>query len=276
MTTPALSVATDLGRLYRRPEADPAALSNVTQAVRSGLLVPSVTNVIDVLNKPFLATWHAKEVALAAVDVHQSHPGLIESKPTKAVDYLKKAATRKAEAAAALGDEVHNAVEALAAGQPVEVSDAALPFLDSWRAFVADFAPEFLHLEASCFGQVISGDAKLGYAGTADAIIRVAGKTYVVDYKTGKSIHTEAALQLSALAHASDIVTEEGTAPMPAIDAGAVIHLTANGYSFRPVDITDNTWNVFSSLRTVWDFHARNLASRAPLFVSPAMKPAVA
>ena len=38
-----------------------------------------------------------------------------------------------------------------------------------------------------------------GYAGTADFIIEVDGKTFLADLKTGKWLHDEIGLQLSAL-----------------------------------------------------------------------------
>jgi hypothetical protein len=275
MTTPALAVSTDFGRLYRKPGTNLDAALNIVTAVAQGTLMPSVTNVIDVLNKPYLNAWHAKEAAIAAVNVNARFPGLVEAKPREATAWLKEAANRKAAAAAALGDEVHNAVEALGRGDTVgAVSELALPYINSWRAFVEDFRPEFVHLEATCFGTVDTRNGLKPYAGTVDAILRINGQLLVTDYKSGKSVHTEAALQLSALAHAKEIVTDNGDlAAMPAIDGGAVIHLTPTGYAFRRTDIGEATWAVFCDLRDIWDFHVQNLNSRAPLYIAPPTRP---
>lgn len=273
MTTPRLSVPTDFGRLYRLPTVDESALPGAEQALAEGLLVPSVTNVIDVLNKPYLQTWYAKRAAEDAIEVVRNHPGLIEEKPRKALAYIKGAAERTTKAAANLGDRVHNTVEALARGIEVPIDEDLRGYVRSWHRFVEDFSPEFVHLEATCFGEVESPDGDLGYAGTADFIAKIHGLTVVGDYKTGKSIHTEASLQLAALAHARLITCEDenSVSQMPTVDVGAVVHLTATGYELHAVDVQGPAWEAFSRLRAVWDFHAANLVSRTPLFVGPSL-----
>lgn len=274
MTTPRLALATSMGRLYRRPEIDEGSLpAAIEQALTEGLLVPSVTNVIDVFNKPFLQTWYAKRAAEDAIDVVKNHPGLIEQKPYKALTYIKGAAERTSKAAADLGDEVHNTVEALARGESVTISPRTRGYVDAWHRFVEDFRPEFLHLEATCYGVVPSETGDLGYAGTADFIARINGLTVVGDYKTGRSIHTEAALQLSALAHATRITNadETGLLDMPTIDGGVVLHLTASGYKLLAVDTFGPAWDAFMQARRAWDFHQANLSSRGPLFFGPAL-----
>lgn len=269
MTTPHLSHATDYGRLYRRPDVSPDLVGDVDAAVSQGLLVPSVTNVIDVMNKPYLQTWYGKMAAQAAVDVSKTHPGLMAQRPWRAVDFLKNAATRHTEAAASLGDTVHNIVEALSLGQNPDVPEEVSGYVDGWHQFVADFSPTFLRAEATCFGFVDGTPGELGYAGTADFIATINGLTVIGDYKTGRSIHTEAALQLSALAHSRFITNDDHTelSPMMDVDGGVVLHLTANGYVLHPVDIFGEPWDSFSHLRRVWNFHQRNLVAKAPLFV---------
>ena len=51
------------GRLYRWPGSDlPETMrpAQMNDALREGLLVPSVTNVIDVRGKDYLQRWYAK------------------------------------------------------------------------------------------------------------------------------------------------------------------------------------------------------------------------
>lgn len=273
MTLPQLAEPTEFGRLYRRPTTPMDLMPKTDVALQQNLLMPSVTNIIDVLSKPFLQTWYASEAAKAAIEVSKSHPGLMAQRPFDAIKWLKSAAERKAQAAASLGDEVHNAVEALAKGEAVTVSETAQPYIDGWHQFVKDFSPEFLHLEATCYGMVDSPRGPLAYAGTADFICRINGQVVVGDYKSGKSIHTEAALQLSALAHATEITNEDHTdlEAMPHVDGGVVLHLTPTGYVLYPVD-TNAPWEVFCDLRGLWNFHKQNLASRKPLFVGKAVK----
>ena len=272
VTTPALAQATDIGRLYRLPTTDPATLPPAAEALKQGLLLPSVTNVIDVFNKPYLQTWYAKRAAEDAVTVNKTHPGLMEGKPYKAIAWLKDAALRSSGLAAGIGDTVHNLVEDLARGLSPVIPDEVSGYVHAWEQFVTDFQPEFLHLEATCYGTVNG----LGYAGTADFIARINGKVLVGDYKTGKSVHTEAALQLAALAHAESITNDDHTdvTAMPVADGGIVLHLTSTGYRVHPVDVSGGAWDAFGKARELWDFHQANLASRDPLFVaSPVHSP---
>jgi hypothetical protein len=271
MTQPALALATSFGRLYRRPETPVETIpSDPAAALAAGVLFPSVTNVIGVLDKPYLNGWYAREAAKAAVEVEKTHPGLIRSKPWDAINFLKDAAPRKAAAAAALGDVVHNTVELLGAGQDIDAPDeVSAAYVDNWRRFVKDYDPTFTHLEATCFGTVLGPDGQeLHYAGTTDFIASIGGNLFVGDYKTGRAVHTEAGLQLAALANAHTLVTSDGEViPMPRIDGGMVVHVNADMYRVWPVVDWDAAWAAFGQLRQVWQFHQENLVSRNPIIL---------
>jgi hypothetical protein len=271
MTTPKLAHATKFGRLYQRPETDASLLKPTWDAVTAGYLLPSVTNVIDVLSKPFLQTWYAKRAAEDALQVNTTHPGLMNAKPFEAIKWISNAALRTSNSAAELGDKVHNAVEMLALGQEPEITSEMEGYVESWRKFIEDCNPEFLFLEATGYGIVpVSAKVKKGFAGTADFIARINGKVYIGDYKTGKSIHTEAALQLAALAHTTEIFDEatETMQPTPKIDGGLVVHLTANGYELHLLEDLEQPWEQFKKMRDLWDFQQSNLNSRTPLFLT--------
>lgn len=275
MTTPKLALDSAFGRLYRRPSTDPQELPGVEDALASGSLMPSVTNVIGCLDKPFLTTWYGKLAAEDAVETVRKHPGLIESRPQAAVGWLKKAGHRRLTAAAALGDEVHQAAEALALGlAPDPLSDAAGPYVEGVRQFLSEFSPRFLHVEATCFGVV--NDPLVGplpYAGTADFIAEVNGMVLVGDFKTGKSIHTEAALQVAALANATDLALPDGTlVPMPRSDSGLIVHVRPGKFVCYQADTGPLAWQLFGTLRRLWDFHVANLESRGPLLMSGPLK----
>ena len=266
MTTPRLAHSTKYGRLYQRPETAVASLKPHAEALKNGLLMPSVTNVIDVMNKPFLQTWYAKRAAEDAVQVNTTHPGLMESKPAEAIKWIAGAALRTSNSAAELGDKVHEAVEVLANGETPEITPDIKGHVKSWEKFVLEQAPNFKFLEATAYGKTPEGHQ---YAGTADFIAEINGKLYVGDYKTGKSIHTEAALQLSSLAHAQELYDEvlEQMLPMPKIDGGLVVHLTANGYNLHVVEDLSEPYKVFSQLRQVWEFYSQNSTSMSPMFM---------
>jgi hypothetical protein len=269
MTTPRLSHSTKFGRLYQRPETHAEEIGSPEEALSSGILVPSVTNIIDTLAKPYLRNWYSKLAAEEAVRLEKAHPGLIKSKPSEANKWIAKAAERSLDVSASLGDKVHNATEMLARGEEPEIDAKIRPYIDSWEKFILECEPDFLYLEATTYGTTDKDGAALGFAGTADFIATINEKTYVGDYKTGKAIHTEASLQLSALAHTDEIFDEETNelSPLPEIHGGLVVHITDNGYQLYTVTDLEQPWVEFQRLRGIWDFHQKNLNTRAPLFL---------
>jgi hypothetical protein len=259
MTAPALAVdgGDKIGRLYRHPEQPlpddvryddngrPYLRHRDAQAhLLSGRLLPSITNVIGVRDKPHLLRWTGKMVAQEAVRIAQQYPERITASPAKAVDYLKEAANRDRDGAAEQGDAVHNACEDLARGLPCPaLPPAQMLYVDAWKAWLDRWQPEFLALEATVYGRA----GGLNYAGTGDLIFRAAGLTIAADYKTTRSgIHADVALQLSAIAHAAQMSPDNETlAPMLSVDAGVAIHLSPEGYQVKPVVLDEDVWEVF-------------------------------
>lgn len=277
MTSPLLAQGSPYGRLYRHPLTTGIEDHTIEEALKLGLLVPSITNIIDTLNKPFLTTWHGRLAAKAAIDTIFDYPGLIQSKPRDAEEYIKNAAPRKLVASGILGDAVHGIVEQLSRGEEVLNIESKLePYIESFHKFRSEFAPEYHYFEVTCFGSII--DPVLGelkYAGTADFLATVNGIFFVGDYKTGKSVHTEASMQLAALANAKEMILESGEIiTMPKVDSGLVVHLTPKGFALHKSDPFGDAWDVFSELRKLWDFHVANLASKKPLLLSTPIRKA--
>jgi hypothetical protein len=185
-----------------------------------------------------------------------------------AARWIKGAAERHRDEKAELGSDVHDEAEAfiLAHGEDLARAvsgDADLPawpdrlagHMTSFLAFCRDFEPEFLATEATVFNRTQA------YAGTLDAILRVKLKNgssgvLLVDYKSGRAVYEEVALQLSAYAHAEFVGLPDGVTevPLPAIDAAAVLHITPDGYRFRLVRTDDAVFRAFQFAREVYRF----------------------
>ena len=226
MTTPALAQnVKGKGRHYQAPD---------------GELVPSITNVLGVLNKPALPRWAAKMVAEQAVAMRDSLPKLDEA---EAIDMLKGAPWRSSGRAADRGTTIHAYLETRLQGlEPKEISGEAARFRKAADAFLDEWTPEPLHIEMTVFGD--------GYAGTGDlwAVLNN-GAVAVLDYKTSKAIYPEAALQLAALAHAT--TTPDGD-PAPKVDEAWVVRIGEDGYEAKQVRDVAGCYEVFRSLLTAW------------------------
>jgi hypothetical protein len=165
-----------------------------------------------------------------------------------AIDYLKQAPWREREHKAKVGSAVHAEIEAAILGKPrpVQPADVA-PFVEQFRRFEADFAPEWMAAEMTVWNRTES------YAGTLDWIARIGGRVVLGDTKTGKDIYPEVALQLAAYWRAEFGLMADGSEePMPTFDGAVVLHLAEDGYRLLPIHVDDGTWNSFRYVREVF------------------------
>src|SRR5690348_16205234 len=182
---------------------------------------PSVTTVLDIIAKPALGPWYAKEERRyfeAAMLEVLSKPGArdpeyVLTAVATAVTGVK-AADRAKQQAATIGTAVHAGIEwALRtqlgedAGPEPRLPDAAAWAVESWKDWAKSVALEPLAIERTVYCEVC------GYAGTLDLYARVSGIPTVIDWKSGKAIYPEAFLQNVAYRHAADrrgLYSEQG------------------------------------------------------------------
>jgi len=232
---------------------------------RADVTVPGVTSIIDMLPKPFLPFWSAKMSAELAVDSFDFLSRMAERDRQGAIDYLKGASRRYTAIRAAIGSDAHDLFERMARGEQVgSVHPDMEPYRRGFAEFLKVVNPELIRAED------VAWSDRYDYAGSFDAWLRVwvdaDGKVtpdrsgepllLVTDWKTSKDVHAEVALQLSAYAHADRVVSAAGESiPMPEFDGGAVLHITPDGWTFRPVRIDGEVFDMFLNLRKVfmWD-----------------------
>lgn len=237
MTTPALAFTDKRTgqRFYRDP--------------RTNEIYPSVTTIIGTARVAKLEAWQLKQVAASAVDdLSALSRLLVEKGAPAAIRHLAAAPERIAGEAAMIGDEVHNYIEAVSRSMPLPaVSDAASRFIPAAHAFLGTHKPRFVAMEATVF------NTELGFAGTADFIAGFGRLTLIGDYKSGKTVHEEVAMQLSALAHGEHIVTPQGHAiEVPKLDGGIVVHIRPNAFEVAITQITGDPWNAFVHTLECW------------------------
>jgi hypothetical protein len=241
----------------------------------NGLNLWSVTTIIgNGLPKPAIAGWQARTIAEFAVANHKQLAAMLagvrirraEGDPNvyvttdpdavkAAIDYLKESPWRESKRKMDVGSAVHLEAEAYVLEVPRPEPDGIVaPFLQSFRHFLDDFQPGILASEATVYNPTES------YAGTLDAILEIGGKRILCDWKTGKDIYPDVALQLAAYANAEFILLPDGTSqPMIAVDGAAALHLREydpatpddRGYSLIPCFIGQPVWDAFRYVREV-------------------------
>jgi hypothetical protein len=189
---------------------------------------------------------------------------------------VKGASKRYSRAAADRGTAIHTHVEKYNLG--VIMDPWPLPVRASmlqYEHFMETVQPRVEAAECKVYhGPRVIGKAYC-YAGTMDLLCEIDGRMCILDVKTGKSVHEDAALQINAYAHADFLIADpnhpdaiqvtpargkrwyewRGSAadeiPMPDIQAGYVLHLRDDGWALHEVPISDELYEMFLSLFSV-------------------------
>lgn len=235
-----------------------------------GTRLLSVTNVIEAgIPKPGLVHWAAIEVAKCAL-AHIPRLARLrgESAREDAYQWLRRAAERKRDEAADLGGILHDHYEArvLAAPTPA-VTDLARPFVAAFDRFLDEHQPTFHAAE-----MVVAHPAD-GWAGKLDVAMQLPrlGPAIVLgDWKTGRKVYDEAALQLAAYRRAKVGWLRDGTEVEPVATERAVVvhirpevHEKTGGYRLYQVDTSDEVYGSFLAARDVAYSWTRRKAKRA-------------
>jgi hypothetical protein len=256
VTTPSLAkkkTSADGPRMYAWPPLPPHEFEvmSVTSAIGNGY------------PKPFLIPWAAKMSAECAVDDHEIISKMLEKGDEKAaIDHIKNARNRSAGAKADRGTIVHAALEAFIAKKPIndvalaeKLTEARVPrpmwkstkgMIEGALKFLKESKIKVTHSEATVFSR------EHEYAGTTDIFgtmkIGTSVVPVVVDFKTGKSIYDDTAMQLTAYARGDFIGLDDGTElPVPkGIELGMVVRPMASGtYEPATFSLGDDVFELF-------------------------------
>jgi hypothetical protein len=164
-------------------------------------LLPSVTTIIGILDKPQLTKWKMREAAKAAIAI----PGPQGEEPLERfADRAIEHAMSQVGEAADLGTKIHNAIENLMRGSAEESSEEMRPFVKPVLEWMRSVGVKVTHSE------IVLVNAVHGFAGRVDALFTWGdgfGKMGILDFKTKKTkegekveAYDEHLLQLAAYA----------------------------------------------------------------------------
>lgn len=216
---------------------------------------PSVTTILQVLNKPALVHWAANQerkfFETAMLEIASQYPVIqadhLLEKVIEAVTGVK-AAEKEKQKAATIGKAAHARIEWRTRkllgedpGPEPLIPDAAELAVMAWEDWAKEVEFTPLSTERSVYC------ASCGYAGTLDFVAKVRGVVTLGDYKTGKAIYPESWLQNRAYRHAAK---QQG---LPS-EAGVVLRLpkTLEDPSFESQWVPETDLGDFLAVFQAW------------------------
>lgn len=164
--------------LYEIPKADGKGVRAPTlaDAKKRGDLLPRVSTILNLLDKPALNDWKVEQGVLAVLTTPRL-PGEADDAFVHRVLHVEKVQDDESRTARDRGTDIHATLEARMTGQAV--SPELVPWIE----------PAAKAIEAR--GQYVASEKILvgdGYAGRTDLIQESADCFWIVDYKTSKTM----------------------------------------------------------------------------------------
>ncbi|QDQ14311.1 hypothetical protein [Streptomyces spectabilis] len=228
--------------------------------------VPGVTTVVNMLPKPFLPRWSANMAAELAIDSLDYLAEMAQRDREGAIKYVAGAAYRYTKSRANIGSMAHDLFERMIRGEgryterdrsggfAVRVHPDLEPYRANFAEFLDSVQPELIRAEDVAWSDTHK------YAGSFDALLSIMDDdgtpvTVITDWKTSKSTYPDVALQMSAYGFADRLIDADGNSePMPSIDGAAVLHITPDQWSFKPVRFDAEVFEHFLTLRRTFDW----------------------
>lgn len=215
---------------------------------------PGVTSIIKhaEAERFGLDWWLKNQVAKAAVRNAALLPQLIETGGVKAAeDWLTTIPGYERDKTADLGTRVHALAEEMGRGGAITTNEDEAPYITQYVRFLDERKPEFLLVEFMVFS------LSQQYGGTADALLRIDGQNWLVDYKTGRNTYAHTALQLAGLAGAAFIGEPGNPSPIerPRIDRYGVLHLRPDAWRLVEYHVGPHEWAAFRACRALYGWN---------------------
>lgn len=216
-----------------------------------GRPVPGVTSIIGVLDKPALPRWAARSVAEYVADHRDAVEHLYDMGRGPMVDALRGVPWQRRDDAATRGTSLHDIAERIAGGEEVDVPEPLIPLVEQALAFMEDYQIVPVATERS----VASREHR--FAGKFDLIADSKVGRAIWDYKSGKAIYPETALQLNAYAGAEFMGECGDESPVPECEAAYGVHIREDGYDVIPLEFGRHVYREFLVIREAFDIAKR-------------------
>ena len=159
------------------------------ERIEEDTLLPRVTSITDILDKFGLRNYKMEQALEFVGDTLKENRNVdIDA----LVEAAKVAADAKSDDAANFGVEAHALLEQLAVDPMIAVPDKFLPVVEAWKECIEGLVIK--ETESKVYYSI----GGIQFAGTVDMVASDGEHLYIYDYKTGKNVYAEHALQVAA------------------------------------------------------------------------------
>lgn len=193
--------------------------------LKDGMLVPGVTTITGLLNKPGLVPW-ANGLGLDGINVR---------------DYVDELAY--------IGKLAHYMIECQLLDEKPALGDYTQNQIDQAQTCVDKFNNWLKHKEFKVLGveqKMVSEELQFG--GTCDLYCELNGKKTLIDLKTSKGIFPEHKLQVTAYWK----LLEENNQPVQDIHILRIGRNQAEGFEDIVVGMSETRWKIFRHLLAIY------------------------
>jgi len=215
----------------------------------NGIIVPSVTGIVGVIDKPALIPWAVNETVKYLKDRWLPDTNYTKEQISTILQDAKESRFRISQKALNIGSDAHDWIERHIKAKILQIPEPDMPEYPPVLAAVTSF----LEWESTQDIQYVASERRLFsrrfmYSGTVDILMRVKGELVVGDLKTSKAIYPEYFLQCAAYAHA---ITEEDAEDVNKV---AIIRIPKDGKAVEVQSHEDISryFNVFLACLSIW------------------------